>query len=63
MLERWDHYFHWSSAPRAVRARKEYCIRLFEETVSNSSQPVRILNVASGPGRDVFEFLERVVQR
>jgi len=56
-LERWDHYFHWSSAPRAVRARKEYCIRLFEDTVASNSRPVRILNVASGPGRDVFEFL------
>ena|ERR1700737_7089 len=39
------------------RARKDYCIRLFESAMASKDSAVRILNVASGPGRDVFEFL------
>jgi extracellular factor (EF) 3-hydroxypalmitic acid methyl ester biosynthesis protein len=57
MLERWDHYFHWCSGSRAVRARKDYCIRLFQEAIASRDRPTKILNVASGPGRDVFELL------
>jgi len=57
MLLRWDHYFHSSAGSRAVRARKDYCIELFDRVVRLKASPARILNVASGPCRDVFEFL------
>lgn len=57
-LKNWDKYFHAQSAPIAVRNRKGYFIRLLKSldcSVQNG-YPIRVLNVASGPGRDLFEF-------
>jgi len=54
---RWDVYFHQLMAPQAVRNRKE----LFKSLVQKLSQrvkPVSILNLGSGPCRDVAEFLD-----
>jgi extracellular factor (EF) 3-hydroxypalmitic acid methyl ester biosynthesis protein len=56
-LRRWDQYFHWTTPVRAVRARKDYCVELFDKTVRSKQAPTRILNVASGPCRDIYEFL------
>jgi extracellular factor (EF) 3-hydroxypalmitic acid methyl ester biosynthesis protein len=56
-LRRWDQYFNWTTPVRAVRARKDYCIELFDKTVRSRQAPTRILNVASGPCRDIYEFL------
>lgn len=50
----WDEYFHQQAAPRAVRNRKAY----FKEWVARSVRTrgaTRLLNVASGPGRDLAE--------
>lgn len=57
----WDEYFHTQAAPIAVRNRKSY----FQKTVSSAMlaasnagvDDVRVLNVASGPGRDMAEWL------
>lgn len=59
-LIRWDQYFHAQSAPKAVRNRKEYFLRLLSnlEKSSNDGEPLQILNVACGPARDLFEFLD-----
>jgi extracellular factor (EF) 3-hydroxypalmitic acid methyl ester biosynthesis protein len=56
-LERWDRYFHWTTPARAVRTRKDYCVGLLDKTVRLKQAPARILNVASGPCRDIYEFL------
>jgi SAM-dependent methyltransferase len=53
-LGRWDEFFHWGEAARAVRGRKTYCIERFVEAAAKPD--ARILNIASGPCRDVLEF-------
>lgn len=48
----WDNYIQSSSACKAVRNRKEY----FKENVVQNLQTGSLLNIASGPGRDLFEL-------
>ncbi|MEE9437612.1 MAG: class I SAM-dependent methyltransferase [Saprospiraceae bacterium] len=53
----WDEYLHRQSAPKAVRNRKDY----FKKTIKaklNKNQKLNLMNVASGPARDLFEFYE-----
>lgn len=51
----WDRYFQASAAPKAVRNRKSY----FKDLVAaRSLPPHKVLNVASGPCRDVLELFE-----
>lgn len=51
----WDKYFHLQSAPNAVRNRKEYFKKVLFEKLNNTSS-ISLLNVASGPARDLFEL-------
>lgn len=53
----WDHYFQRHAAPRAVRNRKEYFKEWAGEQV-NRQPGLRLLNVASGPARDLAELYE-----
>lgn len=57
-LRLWDLYFHSQSAPVAVRNRKAYFLDLINQHAAEQRQraPLHILNVASGPARDVREF-------
>ncbi len=57
-LSNWDRYFHDQHAPKAVRNRKEYFINMLMhiEREYQGEAPLKVLNVASGPMRDVFEF-------
>ena len=69
-LEKWDRYFHAQSAPKAVRNRKAYFQHLLRRSedgrwaqhrtsVDGHTEPgLRVLNVASGPGRDMHEWFE-----
>lgn len=69
-LEKWDRYFHAQSAPRAVRNRKAYFHNLLSRSEKKlwsdrqiplndcSESRLRVLNVASGPGRDMREWFE-----
>lgn len=58
-LARWDKYFYDLSAPRAVRNRKKYFHQLLSRAVTASaSGSLCVLNVASGPGRDMREWFE-----
>lgn len=57
-LAPWDRYWHAGAAARAVRNRKDYFhLLLRQQAEAAAGRPVRVLNVASGPGRDVFEFV------
>lgn len=56
-LRRWDEYFHRHAAPQAVRNRCSYFGTLIEKL---NGVPGSILNVASGPGRDLLTVLEAV---
>jgi SAM-dependent methyltransferase len=60
-LKGWDEYFHDQSAPGAVRNRKAYFITLMNCLLQNhpSGEPFTVLNIASGPGRDLREFFEQ----
>lgn len=50
----WDIYFHMQSAPKAVRNRKEYIKHIIDKKVS-SNGALKMLKLASGPCRDIFE--------
>lgn len=58
-LRDWDHYFHGLDATQAVRNRKEYFIDLVTSLVERSPDvySFRVLDVGSGPARDVAEYL------
>lgn len=58
-LRRWDLFFHAQSAPCAVRNRKAYFHRLLNQLAAeNPGQKLRILNIASGPARDLREWFD-----
>lgn len=54
---RWDEYFHRHDAPCAVRARKDYFKRVLNQAHTPTSGVLRVLNVGTGPGRDLAEYL------
>ena len=55
----WDNYFQNQAAPIAVRNRKEY----FKNIILNSqSSSIKLLNIASGPARDLLELYESLPQ-
>ena len=51
----WDQYFQNHAAPKAVRNRKSYFKQLVHRKLQDK-QELRLLNVASGPGRDLLEL-------
>lgn len=52
----WDLFFHSQAAPVAVRNRKAYFQQLMNDRLSAHSGRLDLLNVASGPCRDLREF-------
>jgi extracellular factor (EF) 3-hydroxypalmitic acid methyl ester biosynthesis protein len=56
----WDNYFHYHAATCAVRNRKEFFKEQIFRKLNNKATPVRLLNVASGPARDLFEVYEAI---
>lgn len=54
-LKNWDAYFHQASAAKAVINRKTYFKSLLRDIEKHHSK-ANILNVASGPARDIFEY-------
>ena len=59
-LQNWDIFFHAQKAPMAVRNRKQYFIEyLFRLRKHEKQRPLHILNLASGPCRDVCEYLDQ----
>ncbi len=59
VLRRWDECFQGSAAPQAVRNRKGYFKRLLLRHLQAHGEPLHVLNIASGPCRDVAEFFEQ----
>lgn len=58
---RWDEFFHTLSAPKAVRNRKRYFKQTLNRWIGESQKPeVRLLNVASGPARDLAELYGQI---
>ncbi|MBT1687034.1 class I SAM-dependent methyltransferase [Dawidia soli] len=54
--KKWDRYFHYCEATEAVRNRKEYFKKLMLKKLSAATTPLQLLDVASGPARDVQEL-------
>ena len=57
----WDNYFQNHAAPRAVRNRKTYFKELVGEKIATATS-LKLLNVASGPGRDLLELYNEKVK-
>jgi extracellular factor (EF) 3-hydroxypalmitic acid methyl ester biosynthesis protein len=58
-LRRWDLFFHAQSAPCAVRNRKAYFHQLLGSlSARQPGRPLRVLNLASGPARDLREWFD-----
>ncbi len=55
----WDNWFQQLSAPKAVRERKEDFKKFILDFVNeNQEKDIRIMNLASGPAREIVELLE-----
>jgi extracellular factor (EF) 3-hydroxypalmitic acid methyl ester biosynthesis protein len=54
----WDDFCHRQHAGESVRNRKEYFKHTFAEMVQQRQGPIRVLDLASGPCRDVAEAIE-----
>lgn len=54
-LKKWDDYFHSQHAPKAVRNRKSY----FHLLLDNLPSYARVLKLGIGPGRSMFEWLNK----
>ncbi len=54
-FQSWDDYFQNHAAPRAVRNRKEFFKKMMQRKLA-LNKDVRLLNVASGPSRDLLEL-------
>lgn len=55
-FSKWDTWFHSLAATKAVRNRKEYFKRLLAK--NSNKIGYKVLNLASGPCRDIAEFFE-----
>jgi extracellular factor (EF) 3-hydroxypalmitic acid methyl ester biosynthesis protein len=53
----WDQFYHRLAAPIAVRNRKKYFCDLFAALCTERPNNISVLNVASGPCRDVAEAI------
>lgn len=56
-LKKWDVYYHSQPAAKAVRNRKDYFHYLLDRNLKSAKTPVRVLNIGSGPGRCLAEYL------
>ncbi len=55
-LQNWDKFFHWQPATDAVRNRKVFFKNILSEIEKSEIKEPMILNVGSGPCRDVYEY-------
>jgi len=53
----WDLFFQNQPGAIAVRNRKEYFIKHCREMINKNNRDINVLILGSGPGTDVFEFL------
>lgn len=56
-FRKWDEFFHAQEATIAVRNRKEFFLNLLASSLQINGE-LHVLNIGSGPGRDMFEFFQ-----
>ncbi|MCE7062214.1 class I SAM-dependent methyltransferase [Dyadobacter sp. CY343] len=59
-FEKWDRYFHDQAATQAVRNRKDFFKQNILEKLKGRNGVLNLLNVASGPARDLFELYQTI---
>ncbi len=57
-LVNWDRFFHSRHGAIAVRNRKEYFKDLLSEVDDSAIHAAKVLDIGSGPCRDIFEYLQ-----
>lgn len=57
---KWDIYAYSHPAAAAVRNRKMYFKTILADRLSKQEQELRLLNIASGPARDLFELYSTI---
>jgi len=57
-LAKWDQFFHTQKAPQAVRNRLSFFLDQLWKTKAETPSTSHILNLASGPGRDMYEAIK-----
>ena len=58
-LSMWDVYMHYQTGAHAVRNRVEYLRQqLYRKINASNKNRIEVLNLASGPGRDMLKFFE-----
>jgi extracellular factor (EF) 3-hydroxypalmitic acid methyl ester biosynthesis protein len=60
-FRRWDEFFHAQEASCAVRNRKTFFLNALNFHTHNKGH-IRVLDVGSGPGRDIFEYFNNYPQ-
>jgi len=60
MLANWDRFVHAQSAFKAVKNRLSFFLEQVWNVKSSVAGETRVLNLASGPGRDLYESLHIV---
>lgn len=55
----WDSLFHAQAAPRAVCSRKDFFCDVFTSVCKQTSSPRYVLNIASGPCREIIDAVDR----
>ena len=61
-FRKYDEFFHAQAAPKAVRNRKKYFKDLVRRVQSESSERIRVLNLACGPCREMKELFDEGLQ-
>ena len=56
----WDQYSLEHVAAKAVRNRKDYFKNIMTNRIEHSAEPLHLLDVASGPARDLKELFENI---
>jgi len=60
----WDTYYLQMTACKAVRQRKEDCRKIIYDFVKkDSNRAIRIMNIGSGPAREIKELLENDTEK
>jgi extracellular factor (EF) 3-hydroxypalmitic acid methyl ester biosynthesis protein len=58
--QKWDRYFHYHAATQAVRNRKAFFKEKMLLKLKDSKEPLNLLDVASGPARDLLELYQLI---
>lgn len=59
-FSKWDKYFHHNEATEAVRNRKAYFKKQMLQKLKANKNKLDLLNVASGPARDLHELYQKI---